>query len=58
MRDGMLIINNAKGNLLKCIWDYSFGSLFDIAISSEYSVAAKGFSFKKKSRINTIWRKY
>lgn len=58
MREGMQIINNAKGNLLKCIWDFSFGELYNIAISSEYSVAGKGFSFKKKSRINTIWKKY
>ncbi|CAD8208434.1 unnamed protein product [Paramecium octaurelia] len=58
MRDGMQIINNAKGNLLKCIWDFSFGELYNIAISSEYTVSGRRFSYKKKSRINTIWKKY
>lgn len=59
MREGIKIFNAEKNKiLLKSIWDFSFKDVDNILLSSEYSVAGKDFSFKKKNKMNTIWKKY
>jgi hypothetical protein len=56
LKDAIVVGNYGRKRCLKNIWEHLEMELFES--TSHYFVAPKSISFKRRRKVNTIWKKY